>query len=380
MDNHAVASQNPPLHWSGEKNIVWKTPVAGHGYGSPCLWGDRIFLATSNEDAETQSVVAYDRASGKELWKKELHRGGFMHKHPKNTHASVTPACDGQRVFVAFMIQDHIWATALDLDGKILWQKKTAPFKSLHGYGPSPVIYKSLVIIPADNAGKNILMALRRDTGEVVWRVRRTDYQSFGTPIVASIAGRDQLVFIGPMAVTSHDPNTGKLLWKCDGPSKEGSTSACYDADTIYASGGYPDKRVLAIRADGTGDVTRSHLLWTVPKEGSFVPAPVLHEGLLYVVNDRGFMMCIEAKTGKEVWSKKLKADFSSSPVLVGDKIFAVNEKGLMYVLKAGRTYEELATNDLGDGGFATPVICGDRIYLRTVHNLYCIGQTEPTK
>jgi outer membrane protein assembly factor BamB len=374
-DNKAQPDQDPPLVWSETEHVIWKSDVPGRGHGSPCLWGNRIFLASADEQAQTQQVLAYERETGKQLWQREIHRGGFMRMHPKNTHASVTPACDGQRVFVAFMVQGGIWATALDLDGSVLWQRKTSPFNSLHGYAPSPLIYKSLVIVPADNPGPNFLTALRRDTGEVVWRVRRTDYQSFSSPIVARIAGRDQLIVMGPHEVSSYDPATGGRLWYCAGPTKEQAATAAFDDRNVYASAGFPDKRILAIRADGLGDVTKTHLLWTLPKNGSFIPSPLVVDGLLYVVNDHGLAMCLDPKSGETVWTEKLRGEFSASPVLLGDKIFLPNEDGLMYIFKTGRRYEEVAANGLKDGGFATPVICAGRIYLRTLHYLYCLGK-----
>lgn len=376
-DNKAQPDQAPPLHWSQTENVVWKSAVPGRGHGSPCLWGNRIFLATADDQAQVQYVLGYDRRSGKQLWQTEVYRGGFMHSHPKGSHASVTPACDGQRVFAAFMGQEAIGAAALDFDGRIVWQKKVAPFKSMHGYGPSPLVYKSLVIVPADNPGPNFLTALRRDTGAVVWRIRRTDYQSFASPNVGRIAGRDQLLVMGPHEVTSYDPQSGKRLWHCEGPTKEHAATAVFDDQTVYASAGYPDKRLCAIRADGSGDVSATHVLWKRPKDGSFVPTPLVHEGLLYVVNDRGLAMCLDARSGETVWSRKLDGDFSASPVLVGDKLFVPDEAGRMYILRAGRSFELLATNDLGDGGFATPVICGSRIYLRTLHWLYCLGNAK---
>jgi hypothetical protein len=376
-DNKARPDQTPPLHWSRTENVIWKSPVPGRGHGSPCLWGDRIFLATADEKTQTQYLLSYRRATGEQLWQTAVHQGGFMHSNPKGSYASVTPACDGQRIFAAFMVKDAIKAVALDFEGRIVWQQPAAPFKSMHGYGPSPLVYKSLVIIPADNPGPNFLTALRRDTGKVVWRIRRTDYQSFASPIVGHIAGRDQLLVMGPLEVTSYNPANGERLWHCEGPTKEHAATAAFDDRTVYASAGYPDKRLCAIRADGSGDVTASHLLWRLTKNGSFVPTPLVHEGLLYVVNDRGLAMCLDAASGETVWSHKLEGEFSASPVLVGDKLFVPDESGRMYILRTGRRFELVATNDLGDGGYATPVICGSRIYLRTLHWLYCLGKAR---
>jgi outer membrane protein assembly factor BamB len=374
-DNHAQPNQSPPLVWGPTQNVVWKAEVPGRGHGSPCIWGDSIFLATADEEAMTQSVLCFDRNSGKQLWQTEIHRGGFMHSHPKGSHASVSPACDGQRVFVSFMIQNGVWATALDFQGKIAWQKQVSPFRSLHGYGPSPLVYRSLVIIPAENPGATFLTALRRDTGEVAWRIRRMDYQSFASPNVGRVAGRDQLVVMGPKEVSSYDPANGKRIWFAAGPTLEQAATAVFDDQTVYASAGFPDRRLYAIRADGSGDVTDTHILWKRMKDGSFVPTPLLHDGLLYVVNDRGLTQCVDAKTGDTVWSEKLEGGFSASPVLAGDTLLVPNEAGKTFLFKTGRTYEPVGENDLKDGGFATPVVCGGRIYLRTLHSLYCVGK-----
>ena len=374
-DNIAVASQDPPLHWSSQENTLWKADVPGRGHGSPTLWGNRIFLATSDEQAEVQTLLCYERRTGKQLWQTEIHRGGFMHSHAKGAHASSTAACDGSHVFITFMVQEGIWLTSLDLDGKIVWQKKVLPFKSFHGYGPSPLLYKSLVIVPGDNPGYNYMAAVRRDTGELAWLIHRTDYQSFASPIVGRVCGRDQLLVNGPLEVSSYDPNTGRGFWHCEGPSKEAAATIAFGKDLIYASAGYPAKNLLCIRADGSGDVTKTHLVWQMQSKASFIPSPLLHDGLLYLVNDGGGVMCLEAETGEMVWKDRLDGGFSASPVLAGGNIFVPNEAGVMYILKAGRSFRIVATNDLADGGFATPVICGSRIYLRTLHHLYCIGK-----
>ena len=374
-DNIAIEPQDPPLHWSSEANVLWKADVPGRGHGSPTLWGDRIFIPTSDEKMETQSLLCYGRRTGKLLWQTEIHRGGFMHSHPKGSHASSTAACDGSHVFITFMIQEWIWLTSLDFDGKIVWQKKLLPFKSFHGYAPSPLLYKSLVIVPGDNPGYNYMAAVRRDTGDLAWLIHRTDYQSFASPIVGHVCGRDQLLVNGPLEVSSYDPNTGRRLWHCDGPSKEAAATVAFGKDLVYASAGYPAKNLLCIRADDSGDVTRTHLVWQMKNKASFVPSPLLHEGLLYLVNDGGEFMCMEAGTGKTVWKDRLDGGFSASPVLAGGNLFVPNEDGVTYVVKAGRSFRIVATNDLADGGFATPVICGSRIYLRTLHRLYCIGK-----
>jgi len=380
FDGKAAEGQNPPIKWSetenGEtRNIAWKVDVPHRGHGSPCVWGDKIFLSTADDEAEVQYILCYDRATGKELWKKEVHSGGFMRQHRKNSQASSSIACDGEHLYATFMVQDGIWLDTLDLDGKIVRQEKVGPFKSLHGFAASPLLYKSMIIVVGDNRGAGFMAAVHRKTGKVIWRINRTSYQSFASPIIGNVCGRDQLLIAGPYKVYSYDPNTGEELWTCDGPTDVAASTITFGDELIYAAAGYPKKNLLCIRADGNGDVTDTHLVWRRDKNAAYVPSMLLHEGLLYMINDRGKGVCLEADSGKVVWEHDFDADFSSSPVLAGGNIYIVDEDGKMSVFKPGREFELLAENDLGDGGFAMPVICGDKIYLRTLHHLYCLAE-----
>jgi outer membrane protein assembly factor BamB len=176
------------------------------------------------------------------------------------------------------------------------------------------------------------------------------------------------------MKVFSYDPITGRELWTCDGPSESSSSTMTLGRDLVYSSVGFPQRNMLCIRADGSGDVTRTHVAWSKKDKMAYVPSLLLSDGLLTMVADEGQATCFEAATGKVVWTTKLQGQFSSSPALAGGHVYAVNEKGVAFVFKSGRQFELVARNDLADGGFATPVICGGRIYLRTLHRLYCLG------
>ena len=376
-DNIAAAGQDPPLHWSKTEGVIWKTEIPGRGHGSPCLWGERIFLPTADDEAEIQFVVCYDRRTGEKRWQTEVHRKGFLRLHTKNSHASATPACDGRLVFMPFVNQDAIWLTALNFDGKIAWQTRLGDFKSMHGFGASPLIYGSLVIVAADNLANSFIVAVDRRTGAIVWKTGRPDYKlgTYASPNVGRVAGRDQLLLHGPMKVFSYDPATGKELWTCDGPSDSASSTMTLGRDVVYSSVGYPRRNMLCIRADGNGDVTKTHVVWSKKNKMAYVPCLLLSDGLLVMIEDGGNAFCFDAATGDTVWTAKLEGQFSSSPVLAGGRIYVVNEEGAAFVLKPGRRFELLAKNDLGDGGFATPIICGSRIYLRTLHHIYCLGR-----
>jgi outer membrane protein assembly factor BamB len=375
LDGHG--SGRVPTEWSKSKNVVWKSPLPGRGFASPIVCGEQVFIASADEKAEKQWLLCFDRENGKELWRQVVHEGGFMTKHPDNSQASATPACDGEQVYTAFINGDALWVTAFDLAGKQLWQKSAGPFESEHGYGASPVIYKSAIIVSGDNLLPSYVAALDRRSGEVLWRTPRERLDinaNYATPLVANIAGRDQLVLIGYNKVISYDPATGKLLWYCVGPGQVAACTIGFDDEMVFASGGYPEKELLAIRADGSGDVTDSHIVWRTGKGVTYVPSPIYHDDHLYVVTDGGIAYCYNAESGDKVWQNRLEGKYSASPVIADGKIYVTNEDGVTTVLKASPEYEVLAENDLGGDGHATPAIADGRIFLRAGSTLYCVG------
>ena len=378
LNNHAAVGQPPPLKWSETENVLWRVELPGKGHATPCIVGKRVFLTTGDRKLQTISLLCLDRDSGKQLWQTEIYRGALPKIHTDNSYASAMPACDGERVFIPYQTADALGLAALDLDGKLVWKNTVGPYKSIQGYSSSPAFHKSLVIMPCDGSLGNTLVALHRKTGAVIWRAALTKgLESYASPLVMRVAGRDQAILIGGKKTHSFDPNSGKLLWTCDGPAEFCVATVAFNQDTVFSTGGYPEKGLLAIRADGTGDVTRSHLRWQSDAKAGYVPSPLLHDGLLYAVSDNGLLRCYEADGGKVAWEHALKAPFYSSPVLAGDRIYLFDREGKGHVIKTGRQFELLATSELPDGVFATPVIVGDRIYLRTLREFYCLG-TKP--
>jgi outer membrane protein assembly factor BamB len=377
--NGIAAPQEVPLTWGPSQNVVWEADVPGRGHSSPVTWNHRVFLTTADDENQVQSILAYDRRTGQKIWQTTAHRGGFMPKsHPHNSHASATPACDGERLFSAFIHDRGLWVTATDLDGAILWQTKAGAYDAVYGYGSSPVIWQSLVIVCGDNDQTGaFLAALHRKSGQLVWRIARPNIDTYATPIVAHVAGRDQILVGGGGFLTSYDPSTGKELWKCSGPTTETTANtATWSDDCVYVSGGYPKPYTLmAVKADGHGDVTSTHLLWKSTRHMPYVPSPLYDDGLLYIVDDWGIASCLDSNSGAPLWTQRLGGDFSSSPVKCGDRIYAADEAGEVFVFDAGRSFKLLAKNDLGDGIMATPTICGNQILLRTTHKLFCLAQ-----
>ncbi len=356
----AAADQNPPLVWNDAKNMHFKVSLPGRGHGSPTVVADNIYLATADEKMQIQSVLCFDRRNAKRKWKTELHRGGFVFKNKKASLASSTVACDGKRLYINFFNHGAVFTTALDLDGKQLWRTKISGYVPHQGFASSPSIYKSLVLVSADNKGGGALAALDRATGKIVWRNERPKTPNYPSPIVHKIGGRDQLLMTGCQLVSSYNPLTGKKNWEIAGSTTECVTSIVTDGQLVFTSGGYPRNHVSAVRADGSGKVVWENNVRV------YVPSMLVQDGYIYAVTDAGVATCWKSDTGKQRWQGRLGGVFSSSPVLVGEKIFATNESGKTFIFKASpKRFDLLGMNQLGDEVFATPAICGSRIYMR---------------
>ncbi len=374
-------AQKIPLEWAADKNVLWEAPVPGRGHGAAVVVGDRVFLATADEKAEVQGVLCLDRNTGKHLWHTEIHRGNFTTKgmNAKASHASPTPACDGERVYINFLNNGAIHATALDLDGKQVWQTKVTDYTLHQGFGSSPAVYGPLLLVTADNKGEGtgLLAGLDRATGKMVWDRKRPKAPNYASPIVVTVGGKDQLVVIGCDLVTSLDPLTGKENWELKGATTECVTSTVTDGTHVFTSGGYPRKHVAAIKADGSGVAWENKLQ-------VYVPSMLVRDGHLYAVMDEGVAMCWKSETGAEVWKGRLGGTFTASPVMVGEHILATNETGRTYIFKATpKEFELESENQLGGETFATPTVCGGRIYLRVAvkanggrqEKLVCVGE-----
>ena len=377
-----------PATWSESENIVWKLEMPGYGASSPILWGEKLFITCytgygqGGEDGEKADLhgqtLCINRHTGETIWDMSIptFRGerqyeGFIREHG---YSSATPATDGNHVVSFFGASGVV---AYDMEGNELWRTSVGTKTHNFGSGTSPVIFGSLVIINA-SVESDALVALNLADGSEVWRIPRTDNTSFSSPVVAHIAGRDQMLISGADYVSSFDPRSGKLLWKVKGTSKATCGTIVWDGDIVYASGGYPETQTIAIRADGSGDV-----LWS-NRENSYEQSMIASGGYLYTVNDRGIAFCWDGLTGEEKWKHRLGGPVSASPVLAGDLIYATNEKGTTFVFRANpEEFDLVAENQLGDETFATPTICGGRIYMRVassaggerVETLYCLDE-----
>ena len=363
-DGAAEVSQNVPVNWSETENVFWKVPLPGRGHSSPTVAGERIYLATADEPRQVQSVLALDRATGKEVWKTDISQGGFPKTHRKNSHATVTVACDGERLFITFHHHDRLTLTCLDLAGEKVWEKdlgRYVPKRYEYGYAPSPLLYDSLVIVAADVEHGGFLVAYDRETGKQAWRTLRPEKYSFSSPVVANVAGRDQLLLSGCELVASYDPKTGKELWSTPGTTMATCGTMVWTGELVIASGGYPKAETICVKADGSGEVVWKN------NQKCYEQSLIERDGHVYCVTDSGFGICWRAADGEMMWRQRLKGPVSSSPVRVGDTIYQSIEDGTTFVFKANpEKFELIAENKLGEEGFATPTICGNRIYIRT--------------
>lgn len=357
----AAPGSRPPEQFGVDRGIRWSVDLPGRAHGSACIAGDRVFIATADEDKQIQAMHGFDRASGEALWTTVVHENGHGQKiHKKASWASATPACDGERVFINFLSGDAVHTTALDLDGKRLWQTKITDYVEHQGYGSSPAIHGDLVIVSADNKAGGAVCGLDRRTGEIVWRHVRAALPNYSSPVVLEVADKTQVFLTGTDKVTSLDPLSGRVNWEIDGATTECVTSTPTDGLRIFCSGGYPKNHVAAIAADGSGKVE-----WET-NDRVYVPSMLVKDGHLYATLDGGVALCLDSATGKEKWKGRLGGNFSASPVLVGDRIHAVSESGDYFVFKADPAgFEILEKNRVGDEVYATPSICGEEIYLR---------------
>ncbi|HLQ43567.1 MAG TPA: PQQ-binding-like beta-propeller repeat protein [Planctomycetaceae bacterium] len=380
--NGIAAEQSAPTKFGDSENVVWKTPVPGRGHSSPIIVGNRIFLETADEQQKSQSVVAFDRRTGQQLWKKDISQGGFPDgNHPKNTEATPTVACDGERLFATYYHHETVQCTALDLNGKPVWQQTVGPFHPRmfkYGYAPSPTLYRGTVIISAEYDGDSAITALDRKTGKQVWRTPRQSSITFSTPVVAHVAGKDQLLISGQRQVASYDPSNGKKLWTTPGTTAATCGTMVWDGDIVIASGGFPDKETIAVKADGSGKV-----LWK-NQQKCYEQSMLTHAGYFYALDDNGIMFCWRASDGQVMWSQRLQGPVSSSPVLAGGNIYWANERGTWYVFKPNpNQFELVAENQLGDEAFPSPAVAGNQLFIRTATRsggqrqefLFCIGK-----
>jgi len=381
------AEKSLPTTWNQTTNITWKLAMPEVSGSTPVVWGDTIFL--SNSDGGSIQIWSVDRNKGTVKWKAKV--ADSDDKVRKGNMSSPSPVTDGKTVWA---MSGNGQVRAFDFSGKELWHrdmwKDYGRFGLNHGYGSSPLLLSDGLVIQVLHGFKtddpSYVLKLDRNTGKTLWKVERpTDAtvespDSYTTPVLIMAKGKPQVVITGGDYVTGHDPATGKELWRGGGMNPRGNPMNRIVASPVTLNDiVYVPTRVnplQAYRAGGSGDVTKSHLVWANPN-GPDVPTPVTDGKYLYMINDRGIAWCFDALTGKEVYSgQRIKpAIYSSSPVLADGKIYMTNEDGLTTVIKAGPTFEVLAENPLEEYTLSSPAVSNGQIFIRTKNALYCIGK-----
>jgi outer membrane protein assembly factor BamB len=385
--NGASSEKNVPLKWSAKENVAWKLPLPAWSGSTPIVWADDIFLNVS--DGRDLYLWSVDRTRGVPRWKRLLGSGDT--RMMKQNMSSPSPVTDGRTVWV--MTGTGI-LKAFDFSGKELWmrdiQREYGRFGMQWGYGSSPLLHEDALYVQVLHGMRtkdpSYLMRIDKATGKTVWKTERLtparfeSPDAYSTPALLKYGGHTEIVVTGADVVTGHDPANGRELWRAAGlnPSNDGDTrvvsSPVIFEDTVFAAS--RERPVLALKAGGRGDVTKSHLLWSFPN-GPDVPTPVTDGSFLYLVNDRGIVWCVDTKTGKEAYSRtRLRSGtYSASPVLADGRIYATNEDGLTVVFKAGPKFEVLAENDLDDYTLSSPAISDGQIFIRTTKFLFAIGE-----
>lgn len=391
-DGHAPGNHNLPIEWSETKNVVWKTAIPFKGWSTPVIMNGQIWLTTATPEGHDYFAVCVDEKSGKILFDEKV----FHKDHPEplgngasmNCYATPSPVIEDGRVYVHF---GSPGTACLDTKtGKVLWQRDDLPCRHYRGASSSPVLFENLVILTFDGADLQYLAALDKETGKTVWKtdrsvawndegsndpmVRDGDHRkSHGTPLIAQVDGKPQLISVGAKATYGYDPRTGKELWRVEYNDWSSAPRPVMDNGLAYIVTGLTKKEMWAVDPTGHGDVTDSHVKWSVRKGIGKYASPVIVDGLLYTAVDESFVTCLDDKTGDVVWNERIGGQYAASPIYADGRIYFFSQDGTTTVIKPGRKLEVLAKNQLDDGFMACPAVDGDALYLRTKTHLYRI-------
>jgi outer membrane protein assembly factor BamB len=412
-DSDGVSAESElPARWSSAEHIAWKVDLAGLGASSPIVFGDKVIVTSQQGIAPVQQnvqpvlarddqelarqenpmggrlkkpesggvvtlvVEAFKKSDGVRLWKYSTPAvGDFPELNVKHNLATPTPVTDGKLIYAWF---GNGQVFALDMNGRAVWTrhlgKEYGSFKTTWGHGGSPTLYQDSLILLCDHSENSYLLALDKTTGKERWKTARGKGRiSHCTPLIIKGPNKDELIINSSERIDAIDPKDGTLLWHAGSQRQTPVPSPVFHNGVIYLSRGYRNSDFLALRPGGAGDVTKTNILWQAATGASYVPSVLYYEGMLYVTNEIGVVTCAEAETGKTVWRQRLGGLFFASPVAGDGKIYMVSETGETYVLRAGRTAEILAKNDLGERFLASPAISDGCLFLRSDGSLFCI-------
>jgi outer membrane protein assembly factor BamB len=384
-----------PVKWDDSTYIAWQKEIPGKGWSSPVVLGKQVWLTTATDRGYSMKALCLDAATGNTLFERQVfHPDSLYRIHAVNSYATPTPALEEGRVYVHF---GRYGTACLDTrTGKTLWERTDLQCEHIQGPGSSLLIYRDLLIVHMEGADVQYILALDKFTGETVWRTDRPaelmdrlepiGKKAYTTPIIVRVDGRDLMISNGSAACIAYDPLTGKEVWRI--VQGEDSTIAMptesdgivfFYTSFVTAPDGSQQAELLAVDPLGKGDLGSTNVLWRLPTPRLQLLTPLVVNGLLFTIDSMGTLRCLDARTGKEYWSKKMKGKFNASPVYAGGNIYFSSTGGTVSVFKASKAEEQVAENRLDGSIWATPAIAGGALYIRTEHTLYKISGSSIT-
>ena len=370
---------NLPTQWDSVTNVMWKIPVPGIGHGSPIVWDERLFILSALPETQERILLCYDIKNGKLLWQQTVLKAPLETIHGDNSFASGTPATDGKHIYVSFLDGENIVVAAHDFSGRQVWIQRPGTFTGPHGFNCSPALFEDKVIINGGDESDAFVAALDCADGQTIWKTPLLhSHMSYSTPIFRKIGGRKQMLYCANQEISSYNPDDGSQHWFVSGPSKEFCATPVYSekAGLVFASSSWPERHLLAIRPDGQGDVSASHVAWQSTQGAYYVPSPILAGDFLITTMTNGQVHCMEAATGTILWKENLGKQYPSA-VLADDLVYMPNDAGIITVFKPGAAFESISKNSMGEKMFASPAISNGKIYLRGAKHLFCIGMKK---
>lgn len=377
-----------PLTWSNTENIAWKTAIAGEGWSSPVISGDRVFITSTTDDGASCHVICVDRRSGKILWNTKVFDQEVKKKRKENSYATPTPATDGQRVYAVFSSGKMV---AVDFDGTVAWTNHEVKFYGHHGLAASPILYDDLVIMAYDGSsdGENnkvgwkipwnqaVLLAVDKASGNVRWRGKRGPSRlGHVTPNVLRDNGADQIVSGAGDAVQGFDPVDGRRIWSIYSKGEGVTPSIVVGDGLVFSCSGFEAPTIRVIRAGGQGDITRSHMAWEQTKGVPSLASMLYVKPFIYSVTDQGIVTCFRAATGEIVWQERIGGKHVSSPIYADGKIYFLTEaEGESVVIQSGPALKILARNRLDEMCKASMAVSQGNLFIRSERHLFCIGK-----
>jgi outer membrane protein assembly factor BamB len=375
------AAKGVPVIWT-EADYRWRIPIPGQGHSQPVVWGSKLFLTTAIDGGKERALLCLQKEDGKVLWTKSYTLPTHRPANRNASFANGSPVVDAERVIACFVSQDHFFVRCFDHAGNERWSQELGTFMSQHGHGASPIIFENMVIVTNDQDADSFVVALDLKTGKQIWKTSRRpapEFTAYGTPCVRMKAdGTPELILSSQShGISSLDPRTGTPNWEAPVYNKRVVASPVIAGDLVIGScgqGGGAGNYLSAVKLGGKGDVSKTHVAYTLRKSTPYVPTPLFLDGRLYLISDAGIASAVEASTGREIWSERLRAEFFGSSVIIDGKIYCPTTRGEMIVLATGETFQELGRNPLGEGTHSSPCVDGQRIYVKTFSHLVCIG------